>query len=67
MEVMPDTNAQRAGILKGDLLLQMDGEKLSNVEEVLEQLQSKNFDDRSTFQIRRDDQELNVEVVFKKK
>ncbi|MEK9629039.1 MAG: ChaN family lipoprotein [Nitrospinota bacterium] len=66
MEVMPETNAERAGIKKGDLLVQMDGEKLSSVEDVLELIQSKSFNDRSTFQIHRDGRELGVEVVFKK-
>ncbi len=66
MEVMENTNAQRAGILKGDLLLRMDGQKLSRIEEVLEQLQSKNFNEHSNFHLRRDGKELIVEVVFKK-
>ena len=47
MEVMQNTNAERAGILKGDLLLSMDGKKISRVEEVLEQLQAKNFENLS--------------------
>lgn len=67
MEVMENTNAERAGILKGDLLLSMDGLKLANVEEILEQLQRKSFNDRSTFLLRRDGKNLNVEVVFRKK
>ena len=66
MAVMPETNAERAGIKKGDLLLQMDGEKLSSVEDVLELIQSKSFNDRSTFQIHRDGRELSMEVVFRK-
>jgi uncharacterized iron-regulated protein len=65
MEVMENTNAERAGIVKGDLLLRIDGKNLSRVEEVLEQLQNKNFDDRSILNIRRGDKELNLEVVFK--
>ena len=64
MEVMQDTNAERAGILKGDILLSMDGKKISLVEEVLEQLQTKNFEDSSTFQIKRNGKQQKVEVVF---
>ena len=64
MEVMQDTNAERAGILKGDILLSMDGKKISLVEEVLEQLQTKSFEDNSTLQIQRNGKEQNVEVVF---
>ena len=65
-KVIQNTNAERAGIRKGDLLLSMDGEKISRVEEVLEQLQSKNFDDYSSFRLRRAGTQLNVKVVFKK-
>tara|TARA_A100001037_G_C15081169_1_gene604325 strand:- start:140 stop:1270 length:1131 start_codon:yes stop_codon:yes gene_type:complete len=66
MEVMQNTNAERAGILKGDVLLSMDGEKISHVEEILEQLQTKKFEDSSTFQIQRNGKEQKVQVVFKK-
>jgi len=65
-KVIENTNAERAGIRKGDLLLSMDGEKISRVEEVIEQLQSKNFDDSSSFRLRRSGAHLNVKVVFKK-
>ena len=61
---MQNTNAERAGILKGDVLLSMDGKKISLVEEVLEQLQTKNFEDSSTFQVERNGREQKVEVVF---
>ena len=64
IEVMENTNAERAGILKGDLILSIDGEKISRVEEVLEQLQNKNFEDNSIFQIHRNGKEEKVEVVF---
>ena len=66
MAVTQNSNAETAGILKGDLLLSMDKKKLSRVEEVLEQLQNKNFNDRSTFHLRRNGEELNIEVVFNK-
>jgi len=67
MQVTQNSNAEAAGIFKGDLLLRIDGKKLASVEEVLEQLQNKNFNDRSTLHLSRDGKELNVEVVFKKK
>lgn len=67
MAVTQNSNAETAGIVKGDLLLRMDGKKLTRTEEVLEQLQNKNFDDHSTFHLRRNGKELNVEVVFKKR
>ena len=63
--VAEKSNAQNAGIKMGDLLLRMDGTTLSGVEDVLEVLREKNFDDRSTFQLRRKNKILKVEVVFK--
>ena len=65
MEVMENTNAERAGILEGDLLIAMDGQKLSKVEEILEQLQNKNFTDRSTFNLLRNGRKLKIKVQFK--
>jgi len=59
------SNAQTAGMKPGDLLVSMDGKALSSVDDVLELLGYKNFDDRSTFQLQRDNQTLTVEVVFK--
>ena len=66
MEVMQNTNAERAGILKGDVLLSMYGKKISLVEEVLEQLQTKKFEDSSIFQIHRNGKGKKVEVIFLK-
>ena len=65
MEVMENTNAERAGMLEGDLLIAMDGQKLSKVEEILEQLQNKNFTDRSIFNLLRDGRKLKIKVQFK--
>jgi uncharacterized iron-regulated protein len=59
------SNAQTAGMKPGDLLVSMDGKALSSVDDVLELLSHKKFDDRSTFQLQRDNQTLTVEVVFK--
>jgi len=60
-----NSNAQAAGMKPGDLLVSMDGQALSSVDDVLELLGHKKFDDRSTFQLQRDNQALTVEVVFK--
>jgi uncharacterized iron-regulated protein len=61
-----DSNAQYAGMKIGDLLLNMDGQPLSGIDDVLELLGEKNFNDQSTFQLQRDNQILKLEVVFKK-
>jgi predicted metalloprotease with PDZ domain len=63
--VAEKSNAQNAGMKSGDLLLSMDGTTLAGVDDVLEILGEKNFDDRSTFQLRRKNKILKVEVVFK--
>lgn len=60
-----NSNAQIAGMQPGDLLVSMDGQTLSSVDDVLELLSHKKFDDRSTFKLQRDNLILTVEVVFK--
>lgn len=60
-----NSNAHNAGMKAGDLLLSMDGKALSGVDDILEFLQTKNFNDRSIFQLQRDTKTLTVEVVFK--
>ena len=64
--VAEKSNARTAGMKNGDLLLSMDGTTLSGVDDVLELLGEKNFDDHSTFQLQRNTETLTVEVVFKK-
>ncbi len=66
IEVMPGSNAKTAGFVSGDLLLSMDGKPIASVEEVLEQLQTKTLGDHSTFRLRRETGEINLEVEFKK-
>jgi len=66
IEVMENTNAKRAGMLEGDVLIHMDGQKISSVEEVLEKLQNKNFTDRSIFNVLRAGRELKIKVKFRK-
>ena len=66
IEVMENTNAKRAGMLEGDVLIHMDGQKISSVEEVLEQLQNKNFTDRSIFNVLRAGREIKIKVKFRK-
>ena len=56
--------AQTAGMKSGDRLIKMDGKPLSNIDDVLELLENKRIDDRSTFQLQRNNKMLTVEVVF---
>ncbi|KMP10483.1 hypothetical protein UZ36_07495 [Candidatus Nitromaritima sp. SCGC AAA799-C22] len=60
--VGPNSNAQRAGLQKGDLLLALDEVNLLDVEDLVEKLQEKKIGDRAHLRIRRGSQELTVEV-----
>ncbi|MBC8287531.1 MAG: ChaN family lipoprotein [Nitrospinae bacterium] len=63
--VWENSNAQNSGMKADDLLLNMDGKTLEGVDDVLELLANKKFDDRSTFQLRRGNKTLTLEVVFR--
>jgi len=62
-----NSNAQRAGILAGDLLLQADGKNIIDVEQMVRLLQSKNFGDRVKLHLKRDDAERELEVILLEK
>ncbi len=64
--VAKNSNAETAGMKAGDRLVSMDNKTLSGVDDLLEILGTKNFDDHATFQVQRDTQTLTVDVVFKK-
>ena len=63
--VAKNSNAELAGILEGDLLLQADGKAIIDVEEMVSFLQSKNFGDVVSFRLRRDTAEQVVKVTLK--
>ena len=65
--VAKNSNAERAGILAGDLLLQADGNSIIDVEEMVGFLQSKNFGDKVSIRLRRDTAEQVVTVTLQKK
>ena len=60
-----NSNAQIAGMKPGDLLIKMDGNTLSRVDDLLELLENKKLNDRSTFELKRNNKILTVLVVFK--
>ena len=60
-----NSNAQIAGMKPGDLLIKMDGNTLSRVDDLLELLENKKLDERSTFELKRNNKTLTVLVVFK--
>ncbi len=63
--VAKNSNAELAGILEDDLLLQADGKAIIDVEEMVSFLQSKNFGDVVSFRLRRDTAEQVVKVTLK--
>ena len=60
--VAPNSNAERAGLQQGDLLLALEGVTLMNTGDLVEKLQKKNIGDQVSLLIRRGSQELGVEV-----
>ena len=64
--VSADSNAQRAGIQTGDVILQMDGKHLESVEDLIDSLGAKNPGDRAMLKLRRNGTDTDVEVIFSK-
>ena len=63
--VVPDSNAERAGLRPLDLLLAIDGETLSDTFDLLYALKQKQPGSRGRLQIERRGQTLNVDVLFR--
>jgi uncharacterized iron-regulated protein len=62
--VQPGSNAERAGLQQGDLLLSLDSESLSEVFDLTFPLQQKHPGDRGVVQVERQGKTLKLEVVF---
>ncbi|MFQ5451317.1 MAG: ChaN family lipoprotein [Nitrospinaceae bacterium] len=65
-QVGEKSNAEKAGIQVGDVLLAMNGKQIAGVEDLVDRLQQYNFGDRTTFHLRRGAEELDVEVLLGK-
>jgi len=63
--VMPGSNAERAGLRPGDLLLAIDGEALTDTFDLLYALKQKQPGSSGRLQIERQSQTLNVDVLFR--
>jgi len=61
-----NSNAEKAGILKGDVLLALSGEKILGVDDLVTRLQTFNIGDYATVRLRRGMEELDVEVLLRK-
>lgn len=62
--VSTNSNAERAGLEKGDLLLAMDEIKLADTEDLIDRLQEKNIGDRAQLFVKRGLQEMTIEIQF---
>jgi len=60
-----NSNAGDAGILKGDVLLALGGEKILSVDDLVTRLQTFNIGDYATIRVRRGMEELEVDVLLR--
>ncbi|QWV96682.1 ChaN family lipoprotein [Geomonas nitrogeniifigens] len=63
--VVPDSNAARAGVQTGDLLLALDNDPLKDSLDLIYGVKQKHVGDKSTLKLERKGEVLNLEVVFK--
>ena len=64
--VVPGSNAERAGLKQGDLLLVLDGEAMTDAFDLSYAMKQKKLGDRSTLEIERQGKQLKLEVTFLK-
>jgi S1-C subfamily serine protease len=64
--VAPGSNAERAGLQAGDLLLAIDGEALVDTFDLIYALKQKQPDSSGLLRIERQGQTLNVDIRFQK-
>ena len=62
--VSANSNASRAGLKKGDLLLAMDSIEILDIEDLTEKLRNKNIGDRAQLVVKRKLQEMVLEIEF---
>lgn len=63
--VQPDSNGERAGLKKGDILLQMDGKPLKESFDLIYPTQQKHPGDQALFKVLRDGKQLDIKVDFR--
>ncbi|WP_026841485.1 ChaN family lipoprotein [Citrifermentans bremense] len=64
-EVIPESNAARAGIKEADLLLTLDGQALAEAFDLIYAVKQKHVGDRGTLKLERNGEQMTVEVEFK--
>ena len=63
--VQPESNGERAGLKKGDILLQMDGMVLKESFDLIYAVHQKHPGDQGLFQVLRDGKQLDIKVDFR--
>ena len=64
--VVPGSNAERAEVKQGDLLLTLDGESLAESFDLIYAVKQKHVGDRSTLRVERQGKELDLPVTYEK-
>jgi uncharacterized iron-regulated protein len=64
--VLPASNAERAGVMQGDLLIALDGETLSDSFDLVYALKQKKLGALSTLTVERQGKPVNLEVRYQK-
>lgn len=65
-QVMPDSNAEMAGMLEGDLITHLDGVEMTDMYDIKFALQNKQLGDRIMVTLLRTEQSQQLEVTFEK-
>lgn len=63
-QVVPGSNAERAGVKQGDLLLSLDGESLADSFDLVYAVKQKRIGDKSTLQMERQGKSLKLDVIY---
>ena len=61
-----NSNAEKAGIMKGDVFLALGGENILGVDDLVRRLQTFNIGDRVTIRLRRGMEAMDVDVLLRK-
>jgi RNase P/RNase MRP subunit p29 len=62
--VAPDSPAEKAGLKEGDIIVELDGEKIKSREDLLEVLSKKKPDDKVTVKVKRGSEDIELTVTL---
>jgi len=63
--VSANSNAERAGLKDGDLLMVIDGTELNDIEDLTDKLKGLDVGDRARLIVKRESEEMDVEIQFR--